>query len=419
MFFSLVWLIACGVACAAAFRLPPPRAGTVFALALGVRLVPALVFRIPHGAIMAFDMESMRLVAQMLRAGQDVYVQAARHPYLPLQMYFMALASFVADHSAFPFEVLVKLPAIVADAAIPILLVRWTTGGASRQATQRLAWIYAFNPLSTAVVSIHGQFDSLPLLFLLASLLLLRDGRAMGAGLLLGLAVLEKSWPVILLPLALWRVRQWNARAVLLVCCGLVPLLGIAVYCVLLGVEPWLMLHAVSKYSGVVGHWGLTLLAKNLCADSACQGILQAWAFDHAALLLQVAKVVFGGVLLTITWWMAAARLEAAAAAIILAFYVFAYGWGYNYLVWVLPFLLLAESPLISAAYLATATATTLAMFYGYGGVDAGFAFLFAPDSIVWRYGGFSSLPLWLLCAAILLRLLWRRNHHRHPRFPA
>jgi hypothetical protein len=116
---------------------------------------------------------------------------------------------------------------------------------------------------------------------------------------------------------------------------------------------------------------------------------------------LVVAKVLFGLVLLAVAVRVADMRLEQGCAVVTLTFYVLAYGWGYNYLTWVSPLVLLAESVLISAAYLAIATATTLAVLYGNGGVHSAFLGCFDLQSPVWRYSWATSVALWMFCAAV------------------
>lgn len=277
-----------------------------------------------------------------------------------------------------------------------------------------MALVYACNPLSIAVVAVHCQFDAVPLLLLTTSLALLRRGAASSrtivvAGVLFGCAVLEKPWPAVLLPLAVLSLGRWRLQRIFLASSAAVIVITAAFYCALIGVGPQSMIVPVVRYGGVVGNWGLSLLATLFCKDGGCSDPIAVWAMAHGKLLLVVAKGVFACLLIAVSFLASAMPLEMGCTMVLLAFYVLTYGWGYNYLMWILPFLLLAEPAARSGAYLVVATLTTLLMMYGYGGVYFAFLQHFALTSPVWRYGGAVSLPLWVLCGILLLgELLWR-----------
>src|SRR3970040_643905 len=71
-----VWLLVCGVGAAAVMALPSSKiqklgwfgtAWRLFALAVGVRLIAALVFRLPESAFINFDKDSLEIVGHLVR----------------------------------------------------------------------------------------------------------------------------------------------------------------------------------------------------------------------------------------------------------------------------------------------------------------------------------------------------------------
>ena len=133
-----------------------------------VRLLPALW--LPVGA--GFDIDSYHLVTDALLSGQEVYsAVAGRHPYLPFQMYVMGAMARLAAATDLPYVVAMKLPSILADAALTGLIYRTVadrhrSDGRGREWAAYLALLYALNPVSLLVSSYHGQFEAVTLLLL-------------------------------------------------------------------------------------------------------------------------------------------------------------------------------------------------------------------------------------------------------------
>jgi hypothetical protein len=415
--FTFYWLVACFLATAVALWCRPRAvpAALLLATALLVRLAPWIVFRMPPGAAAAFDTESYRIVAQLLRAGQDVYSHTTRHPYLPLQMYVMALASWVADLSGLDFAMLVKLPAIAADAVIPLVIARWTSESVTPATAARAALVYALNPMSTLIVALHGQFDSLPLLFLLWSLLRLRGGRDTRSvalsGLLFGLAILWKTWPVILAPLLLAQLPSWRHRGLFAVSLAAVPLVGGALYCVALGVGPRSMAAAVSNYSSLQGRWGYPMILQRLSStwDWTWAEAARQWTVPWAREILAVGLIA--GTVAAISQ-----PLERGCALVILAFYIFTYGWGGHYIMWLQPFALLGAPPLLAAVYVLVSTALMLARYFFYGAFYAQILRHVSVNSPAITYVWSTSAALWLLCVVLFVAIARRPPHSLDPR---
>ena len=121
-----------------------------------------------------------------------------------------------------PFVVAFKLPAFVSDVALTGLIYHVLCGaappgdappgGRGHAWAAYVALLYALNPVSLLVSSYHGQFEAVTLLLLVVALWLWQRQRAGASAAALGLAILNKTWPVLLLPVIFLRLSTWLAR---------------------------------------------------------------------------------------------------------------------------------------------------------------------------------------------------------------
>jgi Gpi18-like mannosyltransferase len=171
-------------------------------IALLVRLVPAVL--LPRGA--EYDIDSFRRVAETLLKGDTVYdspLVAGRHPYLPFQLYLIWGAGYLSHVSTLPFVFVVKLAPILADAALTVLIFKIAlNSGEALASAFSLSLLYALNPIAILVSAYHGQFDGETVLQLGLAWYFWhfngREARRFGcSALMLGLAILNKSWPAI------------------------------------------------------------------------------------------------------------------------------------------------------------------------------------------------------------------------------
>ena len=260
---------------------------------------------------------------------------------------------------------------------------------------------YALNPLTILVVSVHGQFDSVPLLFAVSALWLLREPdpalsrrSVILSGALLGLAILSKTWPLMLVPIAAWQMRHWPSRALFVACVAAVPLAGLALYTAVSRTNPMDAIDAARAYNGFRGGFGYPLLlskaaARDLSAAATLRDIADANRMTILALGVGLATLHLAAqqhrhrrrrhprLLLRLH-----ARL------------------GLSLPRWSLPFLLLGASKSASVSYLAVAGATILVVFYWFGGVYGGVFNYFDPNSAMIRWRWIVPVPIWLWAVA-------------------
>lgn len=104
------------------------------------------------------------------------------------------------------FNALCKLPLIIADVLISILIYNIVKELRGKKSAKLSFLLWFFNPLIIFVDSVHGQFDVLPTLMTVLSFCLFCKRKYFASGIAIGLGVLFKLYPVFLVPLYLFSV---------------------------------------------------------------------------------------------------------------------------------------------------------------------------------------------------------------------
>jgi len=341
LFFSALWSIGLLIVYLRLSRLSYrrktllPRAWLIIgAIALFARLVPNFALR--QGA--GYDIGSYQMVADLLLSGKEIYAVTApltRHPYLPFQMYWLALARWIASVVHMPFVQVVRLAPIGADAAIAVVLYQSLRRFGSKAALSG-GLAYALNPIPIFVSAYHGQFDAIPALFTLLALVWL-DRSPLMAGGWLGLGILNKRWPVLALPSLFVGVQGWRKRLAFAVATLLVILAGVGFYTALFHVDISTVLQPAVSYNWGVGIWGYTYLPRLLAALSSDNAQPFNWLISYGryVTLMTLALV-----------WLWRARKESPEAGVLtvlVSFLAFGHAFSIQYLLWVVPFAILVQ----------------------------------------------------------------------------
>lgn len=369
--------------------------------ALFVRLVPAVL--LPVGA--AYDIESFERVAQALLGGRGVYsspIVQGRHPYFPLQMYLIGAAMRIAQATGWPFVFVVKWSPIIADGALTALIFSAYANSTDMKSGLRLAFSYALNPVSILISAYHGQFDAVPAFLLALSWYLWYFGKRSGerigwSALALGGAVLDKTWPLIFLPILLLRLKSWSERLRYGLFCAGVLLAGTMLYLLLFPGDMNPLLKRALTHAGVPGWWGM----------SAIFNITQAWIGWGEGVLSWMA--IYGRWLVLIcvgaTYWFTRARsaIQALVTAI-LALYASTTGFGLQWGLWIIPFALLSGDDLWVRRYVAAMLLHLVPSYFGYH-LDQSLTHLigFHWMALIMQA---SSIPAWAMILFWLCRLL-------------
>ena len=152
------------------------------------------------------------------------YFKPAEYEYPPVWMIILNFAAagyrlgWYASELSPIFRFLVKLPVIVSDILVSVLIFlqvkRWSSDE-NRALLSTVAWL--FNPFVIYVSSIQGMFDSICVFFLLLSVYILEKDRFFLGGVSFGLAMLTKQYAYLsLLPLISVLLRRRNYRGALM-----------------------------------------------------------------------------------------------------------------------------------------------------------------------------------------------------------
>ncbi len=298
----------------------------------------------------AYDIESFRRAAAALVDPHPFSLYASvnspipRWPYPSGYFPWLAIAYGLGNHTVLPFHGLVQLPAIAGDALLT-WVVQAYLGDLGKSERTRLiaAALVALGPSFVFVSGWEGQLDAAAIAPAALGLLLwgrLRPGRrAIAAGILIGLGAAIKTVPIVVVLALLPRVASRREGAVLLGTAVGLPVLLMAPWVV---AEPHATIEAL-RYTGLPGIGGLTLLVQPSIADNWLLG-----AQNHLSALNNTLLDIRGPLLALSVAAMAVLLVrrkpEPAKAALLawLAVYVLSVNFGPRYLVWALPFALMA-----------------------------------------------------------------------------
>ncbi len=133
-------------------------------------------------------------------------------PLLNLASYWLATMLF--PRNIYALVALIKLPVILADVAISIVIYRFILRRTGILEDARRGFsLWLFNPLVIYVSSIYGMFDSLPTLFTLLCMCYFVEDRRDLSALCLAIAIGFKTYPIITVPLILMFLLNMGLRS--------------------------------------------------------------------------------------------------------------------------------------------------------------------------------------------------------------
>jgi len=381
----------------------------IVAAGLAIRVVLAFAFTGTNHV----DIEA---TASLRVRGWDwhaVYEAFPPWTYPPLFLPWLAGASWLSEVSGLSFHGLAKLGPTLADVGLALAVYAYLGW---RQARERIRLIGAalvmLGPSFIAVSGYHGQIDSVAILPPVLALMLWERGpptstRALGAGLLIGLGAAIKLVPLLVVLPLLGSARSWKQAAMLAGAALAVPALVLAPLWIS-GID----LNRVVRYTGVAGWGGLSLvvhpglgwhwLAQGASLETAGGGVTRA--------LQDASRWITIFALVGYTAFILRYRPAPVDAAVLLwlAIYVFSPNFFLNYLIWGLPFFIMAgylvQVAVLQAALMAPTVAYYLTLWPSPSTVNAA---IYVPILIVlWLFWGFVTFVL-------VQRIIRRQEVHR------
>jgi hypothetical protein len=325
--------------------------------------------------------------------------------YLPPYGFVLAVSVAIEHATGLPWLWVSRFFPIVFDLGVVALV--YVLGGKEKGGLR--AFQYACTPIAVFVSAVHGQMEPLCLLFALSAFLALRSPshrRVLAAGVLIGLAISVKTWPVLFLPALLLGVSTWAQRARLLLGAAAVGATLLLTMPLTVG-TPVSSLPTIAArilgYSSAGGTWGwssVVFLVHPYTNESFETSTFWATVDRIGSVVTLVAVAA------AIWWWRRAHPLVIAGVSASV-FQVTTAGHGAQYLDWPVPFTTLRPTrlqPVLQAGI-------GLWAWWGYVGQGAGLA----PAS--WgswpaRLWPVSSL---LLVVLIVLALPWAQRRAAPP----
>lgn len=307
----------------------------VILVALFARLVPNLV--LPMGAM--WEVGMYQKIGDLVQRGEDVYSNPETekyHPYLPFQMYWMAISRWSAEQLQLPFVKIYRLVPILADTAIALLIYLKLRNRATSVTPLLGGLLYAVNPITVYVSAYQGQFDAIPALMILLSLQWLPRSPSKAGG-WIGLGILIKNWPVLALPSLLIGIHGVKQKLVLLVTASITVLAGVGFYVLLFNAGPVNLIIKSLVYNHGIGIWGYSYLIRlPSLFEPAFSGIF-GWLYGYGRF------ITLSG--LALVFWFKARHEspQAGIFTILLAFLALTHAFSIQYLMWIVPFAILEQ----------------------------------------------------------------------------
>ena len=314
-------------------------------------------------------------------------------PYPPAYFPWILAALGIHNVSGLPFHGVVQLAPIAADVAIALAIYTYLGW---RGATERLrvagAALVMLGPSFIAVSGYHGQIDSVAILPGVVAVMAWErrpdSTRAVRAGLLVGLGAAVKSVPGLLVLALLPAMRSPREAARLIGTAVAVPaIMFLPFFIADPGALEWL-----GAYGGVAGRGGLSLLLQpSLAFDFLTQGLLLPEHTPLSELVADSAVWIEVVVLALLGAFLMRHRPAPIDGAVLiwLAIYAFFPNFLLQYLIWGLPFFIMAgylRQTAILQAVLLPATVIYYAAASG-AGIAEGLATIYVLTMIgVWIF---------------------------------
>ncbi len=262
--------------------------------------------------------------------------------YLPTYAFLLAGMVATGEFTGLPWLWVSRMLPIGFDLGVVVLV--YLLAGKEKGGLR--AFQYACTPIAILVSSVHGQMEPLCLLLALGAFLAIRSKltpRVVLAGVLIGLAISVKTWPVIFLPALLIALPSWRARLRLLLSSAAVGLVLLLTMPLTVG-TPFRELPAVVAamvgYSPAGGGWGWSSVVFAFFPYTY-------ESFENSTLWAVLGRVGSIGTLLLVAvaiwWWRRASPIVIAGVAAS-TFQVVTAGHGAQYLLWAAPFTTLSPT---------------------------------------------------------------------------
>lgn len=289
----------------------------IFILAIAIRLICLYLFRY----VTNYDLQSYLQVGELTSKGINIYPEIANlhHPYLPFFLYVEAIAIQIGHIELLrligPIGI-IKVALIMFDLGILYLVFLLS------KKNLKTTFLYSINPVTILITTLHGQFDVIPIFFILITIYLLNKEQNLLAVLSYSFAILTKTWPILLI-VAIERIIRNKKLLFFMI---IFPVLFVLIYIFLFKSNIYDIGKTIISYQGLYGIWGpLILLGK--------QRIL---IQKFLTLIFLISFFIF-------SYFNNEKNLIKNILNLLFFFFIFTTNFSIQYFVWIVPFLILIK----------------------------------------------------------------------------
>ncbi|GIW64859.1 MAG: hypothetical protein KatS3mg092_0792 [Patescibacteria group bacterium] len=284
--------------------------GIILILGFFLRLLTIFVFK----NIDNYDIQSYYLVGKSIFEGIKIYPDIAKlhHPYLPFFLYIEYFAYIIGKNKLI-ISIIIRFVNTFFDIGNIYLIYLLSK-------SYKKAFLYAINPISILIFCLHGQFDAIPIFFLLLTIYFLQTKKQFISMIFYSLAILIKTWPILFMFLFLKRLKN----RIYIFLALLFPVISILVFSILFKNSFINILKTILGYQSVWGVWGWSIL-------------LQTLRFRYQKIMIFLFLIVF----YLISYLKNNKDIKKEILFLLIIFIIFSPTFSIQYFSWIIPFFIL------------------------------------------------------------------------------
>lgn len=296
----------------------------VFFILAIVLKITIILFSLPYSN---FDLQSYQIIGQAILNKQDIYQNIAQnhYPYLPFYLYLEAGAIRLSQLFPLPSSFFLKIINLFFDLGVSLLIYKLTKKNLNSFI------FYLFSPITNLIFYFHGQFDIIPIFFILLSLYFLKIKKPIASVFTYSFAILTKPWPIFFFLPFFKKIKRKIESTFFL----LIPILFFTVlYQKFFSSSAFSIFKTIINYRSLFNFWGLGKIINSV------------FFFTQEQPPIFVQKIflsLFLIVFLIYSFFQSQKKLETAVFKLIIFFYVFTFGFSIQYLSWFMPFLIIVK----------------------------------------------------------------------------
>jgi len=273
-----------------------------------------------------FDLLSYKKIGELTLQHINIYPQIAKihHPYLPFYLYFETLAIFLNNRVGINYIFFLKFINLIFDLGIIYLIYLLSNKNL------KTTFFYFLNPISMLIFFFHGQFDVVPLFFILLTIYLLKQKKELFSILSYSFAILTKTWPILFIMPIFKKIKNKKNLPLIF----FFPFIFIIIYGINFGNNFLDIVKTPFTYRSLFSFWGLGK-------------VIQLIFFrDQSQPPIYLQKIFLGMFLITFLIYSLKINYKNLIIYffdLLLFFYIFTFGFSIQYLSWFLPFLFLVK----------------------------------------------------------------------------